>query len=117
VTTLDEYFRKENWPSVGLMKIDVEGSEYSVLQGMRGLSVHSPSLSLIIEFHPTNLVAAGVQAHEFFEALRGNGFTRFFVISDVPEPVSIPGDILALLEKAGPAFLNLLCTKTDQLFP
>lgn len=111
VVTLDDFFEGKGWPVVDIVKIDVEGAELSVLRGMTGLSRRNPLLKLIIEFFPANLTKAGVQPTLFFDALQENGFSQLFVISETLEQFSIPEDLPALLRKAGPAFLNLLCAK------
>lgn len=110
-TSLDDFFRQENWPSVHLIKIDVEGAEHAVLQGMMELSARNPDLKLILEFFPSNLKAAGVTPEAFFTTLHGLGFAKVAMIFDELEPLMLPRDIPVLIRRCGPAFVNLLCEK------
>jgi FkbM family methyltransferase len=110
-TTLDEVFEKAGWPAIHTMKMDIEGSETAALEGMRGVSVRNPKLSLIIEFCPKNLLAANVTSEEFFDALRMLGFVSISVIARSLVPVESPAEILRVAPKAGRSYVNLLCEK------
>lgn len=68
-TTLDYFFASEKWPRIDLIKIDVEGAEASVLNGMIKLLERSTGLKLIIEFNPRLLQDAGVIPIQFLERL------------------------------------------------
>ena len=34
-TTIDDFLASEGWPTIDLIKIDVEGSEWHVIQGLK----------------------------------------------------------------------------------
>lgn len=69
--SIDDYLEKNNVPvdKISLVKIDTEGHEYSVLDGMRGLIKNGKS-SFIIENNYLALKSAGVNLeiilNEFF---------------------------------------------------
>lgn len=48
--SLDDFFEREGWPQIDLVKMDIEGSESSALEGMRELVARNPGLQLIMEF-------------------------------------------------------------------
>jgi FkbM family methyltransferase len=105
--TLDAFFEKLGWPQVDLIKIDVEGAEVAVLNGMRELSKQNKSLRLIIEFALNR--PSGVQADEFFNALEKLGFTRLFAI----EKPSLEKPEEIIREAARVGYLNLFCEKVS----
>ena len=111
-TTLDAFFAKQGWPSVDLIKIDVEGAEHMILRGMRELSARNPELKLVVEFGPNNLQGDGVSAEQFFATLSDLGFLSISMIFEELELLNIPQDIPVLLRRCGNAFVNLLCEKT-----
>lgn len=72
--SLDEYFDRARIRNVDLVKINVEGAEVDVLQGMRTLLAHSPGARLITEFYPAILKAAGHSPSRLLELLFELGF-------------------------------------------
>jgi FkbM family methyltransferase len=73
VTTVDEFVCEENI-SVDLIKVDVEGLEMEVLEGMADTICKNPSLKLIVEFAPLQLMRSGCSPIVFLEKLRSFGF-------------------------------------------
>lgn len=74
--SLDGFFESLGWPPVDVMKIDVEGSETSVLMGMRELSRRNSRLQLIVEYDQANLARAGSSASELAAVLAELGFSK-----------------------------------------
>lgn len=72
VVSLDHHLKQIQ--SVDVIKIDVEGAEFLVLQGMQELIKRSPNMKLIMEYAPEHLRRAGVLPEEFIETLRMQGF-------------------------------------------
>jgi len=66
-TTIDAFLENSASPNVGLIKIDVEGAELAVLDGMGKLLEKHDQLSLIIEFNPGLLQTAGVDLVQFLK--------------------------------------------------
>jgi FkbM family methyltransferase len=73
-TTLDYFLESEGWPHVDVIKVDVEGAEVAVLDGMARLLDRSPELKLFIEFNPALLKSAGVTPTSFLGKVRAMGF-------------------------------------------
>jgi FkbM family methyltransferase len=72
----DSFFTSENLPIPHAVKIDVEGFEYAVLQGLSG-TLASPTCRLVcLEVHP-HLLPPGVSPEAIMELLRSWGFDRF----------------------------------------
>lgn len=78
VSTLDDLLRGDR---VDLIKIDVQGWELSVLQGMHETLARNPAVRLFLELWPYGLKVAGTSATRLLDRLRALGF----------EPASIPG--------------------------
>lgn len=109
--TLDEFFRDANWPSIHVVKINIEGAELKALEGMKELSARNPTLQLIIELCLRHLSRAGVTLEQLFEALRNTGFSQFHLLWDRGNHLQIPRDISRLAALTHHGAFNLLCEK------
>ena len=78
-TKIDDFLELQGWPSVDLIKIDVEGAELDVLAGMERLLRESKGIRLILEFNPCLLQSAGVTPLEFLERPGATGFQACFI--------------------------------------
>jgi FkbM family methyltransferase len=72
-TTLDAFLGPDPSP-VDLLKIDAEGWEPAIFDGMHGLLARSPHLRAVIEFTPALVANAGRDARAFLDTLAGLGF-------------------------------------------
>ena len=72
--TLDDFLEQISCSHVDLIKIDVEGAELEVLQGMRRLINNANKMALILEFNPQLLINAGVDPFRFPQSLADYGF-------------------------------------------
>ena len=87
--SLDEYFFTESWPTVNVVVLDVEGGEYTVLQGMRELSRRNPQKSLIMECHISILRNNGVSIQNVSNLLNELGFHNGYIIGQSAKPFHI----------------------------
>ena len=78
-TTVDSFLESQGWPGVDLVKIDVEGAEFTVLDGMAQLLERSAGLKMIIEFNPALIQGAGVSPLQFLERLTSAGWQTFLI--------------------------------------
>ncbi|MBN8575718.1 MAG: FkbM family methyltransferase [Cytophagales bacterium] len=69
--TLDDFFR-ERTEKPTVVKIDVEGAEMKVLQGMQQLL--STNIKLLIEIHPKDLIGFGSSREEVLQYLKEQQF-------------------------------------------
>lgn len=72
-TTLDA-FLGDNL-KIDLIKMDAEGSEPFIFEGMKNVIKNSPTLQIIMEFAPTHVEAAGKDPADFLQSLKNMGFT------------------------------------------
>ena len=107
--TLDAFFTQEGWPSVGLVKMDIEGSEKAALEGMRELSQRNPHMQVIMEFNLDTLRRAGATPNALFAVLLELGFHNGHIIEQGMKPFPVAQAVEAL-PKTG-AIYNLLLLK------
>lgn len=111
-TTLDSFFESEEWPRVDFIKIDVEGAEAAVLDGMPRLMQKCPDLQLIVEFNPALLQDGGVAPTDFLNRLAAQGWgVRIIEDFNGLSPV-VEGDFPNLADRllAADSSVNLFCT-------
>lgn len=82
LVSLDAFMEKYQLPAVDFIKIDVEGAEIEVLQGMRNLVSRSPSLCMVVEYNPFALQAANFQSQDLLLSLSDLGFTVHLILPD-----------------------------------
>jgi hypothetical protein len=102
--------------SAHFVKVDAQGSEGLVLDGMRALVERSPHLILLAEFCPYLLEQSGTAPGDFLKQLRALGF-EIFEVSEDTNSVNMCEEV-ELLERVSPeykdskeGYTNLLCTR------
>ena len=111
--SLDGFLEGLDWPDIDLVKVDVEGSEDMVWEGMALLRQKSPNLKLIIELNPALLRGAGVEPFEFLDKAMQSGFNIQW-IDEGTGVVSIESiDLKTMLSRleAEEESVNLFCVK------
>ncbi len=121
-TTLDLWAEKNNWPTVDIIKMDIEGAETSALKAMVELSRRNPQLKVIVELNLTSLDAANTKPEQLLMTIRACGFDRVTAIEQnmqIPDSLSAVSNFIECLEqdriKRGEteAITNLLCEKAN----
>jgi FkbM family methyltransferase len=87
-TTLDAFFAEQAWPSVDLVKIDIEGAETAALTGMKVLSERNPQLKAIIEINSGSMQRSGLNSLALTGILRDLGFCKAYVIEQAMKEIS-----------------------------
>ncbi len=89
VTTVDSVAidsMLDSLPPIKLAKIDVEGADYLVLQGMQAL-IERDHPVLISEFNPAWFAELGASGDEVYAFLRDRGYDVFEIAK--PEPIAV----------------------------
>jgi FkbM family methyltransferase len=87
--TLDSFFASLGWPSVDLIKIDVEGAEKMVFEGMRELIHRNPNLKIVFELNLDCQKRGGINPIDLFVVLKREGFNSFYLLEE--KPIAIKG--------------------------
>ena len=98
-TTADAFLEELGWPEIDLVKIDVEGAEADVLNGMDQLLAKSGKLNLIVEFNPALLRKAGVDLMDFLRMPPSLGFDAFWIDEDKGPQRLEETDLAQLVER------------------
>lgn len=70
---LDDFFADHS--GIDFVKIDTQGHELSVLEGMKGILHGSKNLKMLIEYEPILLHVNGIEPRLLLEALKDYGFS------------------------------------------
>ena len=109
--SLDDYLAERS-SKVDFVKVDVQGAEISVINGMKHILKQNATLKLITEFWPSGLQAAGFSQAEYLDLLKQQGFDFYQVENgtELLQPCTIQqlNDIYTS-EKQN--FTNLFCSR------
>ena len=106
--SLDDFYEK-NKVIADFLKMDVQGSEPKVFEGMKKLLKLNPNLKIITEFYPEAIVDLGLSPRNFLEMLENAEFTIREIPNDVNKPLRIINKTKLLKMKN--EFPNLYCYK------
>jgi hypothetical protein len=87
--SLDQYFAGQDI-QVDLLKVDVEGAEYAVLDGARRVIAQSPKLKLLLEWDPARWSGTTASPEDVRDILTSMGLAPNVIRSpsDLPEPIA-----------------------------
>jgi hypothetical protein len=109
---MDDYL--DSVESVDFVKIDVQGGELPVLEGMSRLLERSPNVELLIEYWPFGLARAGVEPAALLDRLTSHGFCLRVCALDMEcnSPDALQAAKATSIESE--KFLNLYATRTPR---
>lgn len=76
---LDSFFAKLGVSKIDLIKMDIEGGEYTALRGMQNILRQNHDIALIVEFAPAWVLAAGNTPVSFLNFIESFGFQIFAI--------------------------------------
>jgi FkbM family methyltransferase len=91
-TSLDAFFEKDD--PIDLIRMDVEGAEPLVFDGMRHILERNPRIQIMLEFFPERIQRSGRQPAKFLESIKGMGF-RIQTVGSRGRLQELPIEILA----------------------
>jgi len=112
-TSLDDYFAGIDTP-IGVVKLDAEGAEPEILEGMQELLARNPEGVLFVEIYPRAMEALGRSPEAFLERLRQLGFGLVpFDEERAAEPPLEPEGFASFLDdlRARGGGTNLICRR------
>ena len=105
--SLDDYFADRS-ESIDFIKMDIQGSEYNALVGMRAVLHRNPAVVILTEFWPTGLLQAGVPPNVFLDEVRSQEFVIHRLGRGRLEEIS---DANILSRLAGDEYMSLVLSK------
>lgn len=114
--SLDQYFKGREHP-IDVIKIDVEGAELAVLQGMSNIIRKNDNLKIFTElFWPEGLQKSAFSPRQYWDNLTEFGFKFIYLINDTEQRLELTdlsslvryGEGRSIAKLSSP---NLLCTK------
>jgi FkbM family methyltransferase len=110
--SFDEFWEAEERPAIGFIKMDIEGAEAAALEGMNNFLEATRRLTMITEFFPGALRAAGTDPESYLRRLSSLGFQVQLFMGERLVPLD-SADMPSLYGRLGEQYgINLLCTKT-----
>lgn len=108
---LDDYFEDYSG-KIDMIKIDVEGAEWSVFQGMPQILQKNRKLRIFTEFNPGSIREFGGKPEEYLKLFLDQGFKLYHINEkeENVEPISIP-ELLQMYTPGSRWLTNLLCVR------
>jgi len=100
-STLDAWYEANGSPRIDFVKIDVEGAEIDVLEGARDMIAGNPQITLVVEFCPKNLVAAGRSPNELFDCVASLGLEAALLSESGETKLDVAGAESVVLNRDG----------------
>jgi len=108
--TIDEYF-KENDKLFNFIKIDSEGSEAKIINGMEKFLTKNRKLIMMTEFFPFLIKKSGDEPKQYLKSLENSGFELYNILDDNKETNKINSESFLKIEPDSEYCTNLLCIK------
>ena len=80
VVKLDDYFHDSEFlKKINFLKIDVEGTEFDVINGMIRILENNKKIKILLEFIPQHLVGHGSRPNDLINLLLNQNFELFYI--------------------------------------
>jgi len=106
---MDDYFSNIGH-HVDFVKLDIQGSEYRAIKGMKSLIEENRALQIVTEFWPCGLEEAGVRADDFVALLTSFGFSLYELRDDEANSI-VERDPKSVVRQWKNSNANLLCKR------
>lgn len=111
LTTIDAFVKNHRLERIDFIKMDIQGAEGKALDGMQNTLKTQNSITLITEFWPQGIRAAGNDPLHFLQTLQSIGFSIIQIQKNISRPV-VGTDLQNLIDALpGRKYTNLLCIK------
>jgi len=109
VTTVDEFVRSRRLERIAFVKIDVQGYELAVCEGMRQTLEQFPEAAVSIEYSPESLGELGQEPSELLRFFRSRNYKIYVLTRSVLQLAADDQTIERLSRSAG--YIDLVCVK------
>ena len=115
LTSLDKYFIDSNLAEkINFIKIDVEGLEFSVLNGMKNILKNNKKIKILFEFMPKNIIEVGFVPIDLLNYITSNDFKLYCIDEKTKKLLHVSNneEILKLCSSTNNTISrNLFCEK------
>ncbi len=108
--TIDEYF-KENDELINFIKIDSEGSEVKIVNGMKQFLSRNKELVMMTEFFPFLIKKSGDEPNQYLKSLEKSGFNLYNILDKNEKTNKINSENFLESGINSEYCTNLLCIK------
>jgi len=108
--TIDEYF-KEDDELVNFIKIDSEGSEVKIINGMKQFLSRNQELVMMTEFFPFLIKKSGDEPNQYLKSLEKSGFSLYNILDKNEKTNKINSENFLESGINSQYCTNLLCIK------
>lgn len=112
VTTVDQFVAARKIKRLSFIKIDVQGYEVAVCQGMNETLQRFPKMSVCLEYSPEGLSELGFNPNDVLEFFRARNYEFHMLTRRETIRVQNAGTIQTMLDGAG--YVDLLCMRSNQ---
>jgi len=105
--SLDNYFSKKLL-KIDFVKIDAEGFDWAVLEGMKNIIKSNPKIKIMVEFHSELLKSSGINPREFLKIIEEFNFKIYDIGGLFDKFEFLDTEKLEIFAKT-PNSSNLLC--------
>lgn len=106
--TLDSYFQIQEDDNIDFIKIDVEGHEKHVFEGMKEILRKNPQVKILFEFHPQLLADYETKPQDLLNIIDKMNFQMFDILEDKP---ITSNELLKMYPNKKNTSTNIFCTR------
>jgi FkbM family methyltransferase len=109
VTTVDTFVTNRHLQNISFIKIDVQGYELAVCEGMKGTLEKFPEACVCFEHAPDALLELGFEPRKVIKFFRSRGYQLYVLTRAAPQLVADDEALQRFLNDSG--YVDLLCSK------
>jgi FkbM family methyltransferase len=109
VTSVDNFVAVRNLQNVSFVKIDVQGYELAVCEGMRKTIENFPAMCIAFEYAPDGMRELGFEPSALLEFFRSAGYQLHILTRAAIAPAQDNRAIEHAVERSG--YVDILCSK------
>ena len=101
-------------PNISLIKIDVEGAEPLVIEGLKNVIDSNPELAIVFEFSPSYILNFGIDPQTFLSTLEKRGFILSVIDEQNQSSFHSYSDQIIELGESSEKVLNIIASKSHK---
>ena len=109
ITTVDSFVKTRNLQNISFIKIDVQGYELAVCEGMKETLDRFPQTCVCLEHSPDALKELGFEPESIIDFFRSRKYQLYVLTHGTPQFVADNESLERFLSQEG--YVDLLCSK------